>query len=110
MAGEADQELIGRAVGVERFGNALMEAFDGFADGVGGLLGDAAGAKKALLLEGVDGFEIAQGFLLYRVGLIFVIENLFEFALFEEERAGSFGIIESEGALLNNIRRVSELA
>jgi hypothetical protein len=49
----------------------------------------------------VNGYELAEGFLFDGIGLIFVVEDLFEFELFVEKPAGGFGVVESESAFLD---------
>jgi len=55
-------------------------------------------------------FKVAESFLFDGIGLIFVVENLFEFELFAEEQAGSFVVVEGEGAFVDYFGRVGRFA
>jgi len=84
VVGECTEGLVWRAVRICSFGEARMKSFDRLTNGVGSFLGDTVCSRHVFLLIGVDGFEFAEGFLFDGIGLIFVVEDLFEFELFAE--------------------------
>jgi hypothetical protein len=101
MVGEGAQEFVGSAVGHGCAGEFLMQPFDGHSDRMRRSGGNAFCSREILALKDVDIFQLAQGFSFYRFDLLGVIEERFEFELLEEETPGGFGVVEGEGAFLD---------
>ena len=57
MVGESTEDGVGDSVSVKGVGEALMEAANGFADGVGSALGTFLGPAAMLSLKFRDGLE-----------------------------------------------------
>src|SRR6266850_7215467 len=73
---------MGVAGGIHGTGQPVVKALDGFADGVGGLLGGIPGAPRMLFLVLVNGLQLALDLRFDRPGLAFVIEDGFQFLFF----------------------------
>jgi hypothetical protein len=85
MICEAGEDMIWSAFCVSSFGEALVKAGDGFADGVGGALSVTALTFTVLFLEFDDGFEFSQGFLFDGFGFVFIVDDGFEFLLLSQD-------------------------
>ena len=106
VVGEGPEELIRLPVKIEGSGEAFVEALDGFADRVGSFCSLSLCAREAFLLESIDVFELCVGFVADGVDGVFVVDEGFEFELFAVEAAGGFGVVEGEGAFLDQVLAV----
>jgi hypothetical protein len=100
VLGEGTEDGVGVAVQIGGGVEAMVKTLDGFADGVGGFLGTVADTRSPVGFVGVQGFEFAVGFEFDGLDLVLVLDEGFEFILFANNSAHSFGIFEGEAALV----------
>jgi len=85
VGGEGAEDGVRVSAPVDGGEEAAMETDDGHADGAHGALSAVLTATAVLPLELGDGLQLAKGFLFYWFGLVFVVEDGFEFFLFAQQ-------------------------
>jgi len=85
VRGEGAEDRVWVSAAVEGREEMPVETDDGHADGSHGALSAVLTAAAVLPLKLGDGFQFAKGFFLYWIGLVFVVEDGFEFFLFAQQ-------------------------
>jgi hypothetical protein len=97
-------------VGLERSGEPLVKAFEGHGDGPNAALRVVACAPGVLFLPIADFFELAKSSFAHGIDCVLSAYEVFEFLLATAEGAECFRIVESQAALLDELRWIDGIA